>query len=413
MENKTSRYLKYAVGEILLVVIGILIALQINNANQKRIENEELWGYLQNIRSNVKTDLEQANNLNFVLDQLAANTPRFWQLRSKSDFTYNDYRLTEDHLNTIAAIEAFNPNSYGFETLKSTGYIGKLQGTDMEVLLFNYYDLVEKIKKWNERDLELFENLVKEEQINEWGISAEVSYKMMQDSTYFPSVRDKYLDKLNSRIYDSAVAMFSYNPFRPLLLELNFLGRSIISLIDGNTLEASPEIMRSVELYNSGFSDIGEEEVVINGIIPRSVTFFGASNQGFEKVKLEGQEDRLKFSISPNLEWAAAMLVVDSLGQNVRASKDFREYQSIELELKGEEGNEELALALKDKYDPDDGTESRADLKLSKNWKTYRFDLRKNFPTADLKILHQLAGFVTLDPNGVTFYVRNIRFLEE
>ena len=35
-ENKTSKYLKYAIGEILLVVIGILIALQINNWNQSR-----------------------------------------------------------------------------------------------------------------------------------------------------------------------------------------------------------------------------------------------------------------------------------------------------------------------------------------------------------------------------------------
>ena len=33
MENNTSKYLKYAIGEIVLVVIGILIALQINNWN--------------------------------------------------------------------------------------------------------------------------------------------------------------------------------------------------------------------------------------------------------------------------------------------------------------------------------------------------------------------------------------------
>ena len=30
-QNKTSKYFKYAIGEIILVVIGILIALQINN----------------------------------------------------------------------------------------------------------------------------------------------------------------------------------------------------------------------------------------------------------------------------------------------------------------------------------------------------------------------------------------------
>ena len=35
-KNKTSKYLKYAIGEIVLVVVGILIALQINNWNEDR-----------------------------------------------------------------------------------------------------------------------------------------------------------------------------------------------------------------------------------------------------------------------------------------------------------------------------------------------------------------------------------------
>jgi len=36
-QNKTGKYLKYAIGEIMLVVIGILIALSINNWNQNRL----------------------------------------------------------------------------------------------------------------------------------------------------------------------------------------------------------------------------------------------------------------------------------------------------------------------------------------------------------------------------------------
>ena len=40
-ENRASKYLLYAIGEIVLVVIGILIALQINNWNESRKENEE------------------------------------------------------------------------------------------------------------------------------------------------------------------------------------------------------------------------------------------------------------------------------------------------------------------------------------------------------------------------------------
>ena len=40
-DDKFSKYLLYAIGEIIPVVIGILIALQINNSNNTRIENKK------------------------------------------------------------------------------------------------------------------------------------------------------------------------------------------------------------------------------------------------------------------------------------------------------------------------------------------------------------------------------------
>lgn len=413
IEDKTSKYLKYAIGEIVLVVIGILIALQINNWNQNRIENEALRGYLKNIKSNIKNDLKQASDLNFVLDQLANNTQTFWDLKSKSNFTIADYRLTEDHFNTLFNLEPFSPNMYGFETLKSTGYMGKLQDTDMETLLFSYYELAKQINNGTERDRAFLDDILKESQKTDWGISNEQFYNFTKDTTIFRNIKDKYLKMINSSIFDSAISSHVFNGFSPIYLELNFIGKSIISLIDENKLQASPQIMRSVELYNTDFSDVGQEEVVINGIVPRSIRVVTDSNLGFDQLKLEGNEDQIDFTIIPNLDWAAAMFIVDSLGQNVRASKDFSNYTSIQLELKGENGDENLQLALKDKFDPDDGTESRVNMQLSKNWQTYKFNLRENFPTADLKNLHQLTGFVALKTKGLKFYVKNIRFLKE
>ena len=55
-QDQVGRYLKYAIGEILLVVIGILIALQINNWNEHRkIKNEER-ALLTDIITNLKRD---------------------------------------------------------------------------------------------------------------------------------------------------------------------------------------------------------------------------------------------------------------------------------------------------------------------------------------------------------------------
>ncbi len=53
-QNKTGKYFKYAIGEIVLVVIGILIALSINNWNQTRKEATEELKILSEIQSNLK-----------------------------------------------------------------------------------------------------------------------------------------------------------------------------------------------------------------------------------------------------------------------------------------------------------------------------------------------------------------------
>ncbi|MFT5216164.1 MAG: hypothetical protein ACI83H_001284 [Glaciecola sp.] len=56
MENKTSNYFKYAVGEIILVVIGILIALSINNWNESRKSNAFESEMLTQVRINLIKD---------------------------------------------------------------------------------------------------------------------------------------------------------------------------------------------------------------------------------------------------------------------------------------------------------------------------------------------------------------------
>src|SRR5210317_370552 len=60
--GKTGKYFKYAIGEIILVVIGILIALSINNWNENRkLQNEELK-LLFDIKTNLETTLGNLKN---------------------------------------------------------------------------------------------------------------------------------------------------------------------------------------------------------------------------------------------------------------------------------------------------------------------------------------------------------------
>ncbi len=70
MQNKTANYIKYAIGEIVLVVIGILIALQINNWNEIRKTNLEEQRALMNIQSDFSKN-------KVLLVDLIATTEKF------------------------------------------------------------------------------------------------------------------------------------------------------------------------------------------------------------------------------------------------------------------------------------------------------------------------------------------------
>jgi len=76
-ENQTSKYLLYAAGEILLVVIGILIALQINNLNAQRIDRKNEAQFLTRLLSDISRDMDILSD---NLTHLAAKKEKLQQV---------------------------------------------------------------------------------------------------------------------------------------------------------------------------------------------------------------------------------------------------------------------------------------------------------------------------------------------
>ncbi|MFL1013224.1 hypothetical protein [Flavisericum labens] len=60
-EGKTGKYIKYAFGEIILLVIGILIALQLNNFNEKRKINNDIESVFSLLENELETNIKESN----------------------------------------------------------------------------------------------------------------------------------------------------------------------------------------------------------------------------------------------------------------------------------------------------------------------------------------------------------------
>ncbi len=134
-EGKTTKYFKYAIGEILLVVIGILIALQINNWNEEKrsskFENEILMLISQNLE---RDSLMIAAELKKSLTATAL-TNRV--LKAAKEKSYSD--SITFWLGKIITFERFQSHSSGYEVLKSKGF-DVIQNKKLRTDLISYYD---------------------------------------------------------------------------------------------------------------------------------------------------------------------------------------------------------------------------------------------------------------------------------
>ena len=118
-ENKFSKYLIYAIGEIILVVIGILIALQINNWN----ENKKLDYKRQNYYNQLVDDLQKDKAI--LLENISRTdslkTGYSEYLKTFSDKTLTVDQMTKNLFQLPLAANLISFNSSTFESLEISG----------------------------------------------------------------------------------------------------------------------------------------------------------------------------------------------------------------------------------------------------------------------------------------------------
>ena len=117
-ENKFSKYLIYAIGEIILVVIGILIALQINNWNEYNKERESEKVILKEIKDNLIFDLEDFESNIANLQNKSISAKSILEIL-ETDSAYND--SIGYFFYYLKSYPHFSNKSNGYKLLESKG----------------------------------------------------------------------------------------------------------------------------------------------------------------------------------------------------------------------------------------------------------------------------------------------------
>ena len=140
-----TKYLLYAIGEILLVVIGILIALQVNNWNEERIERNQEEKIISRLNSEFINNLSELEGVRARLDS------SLYALETLIDLETGDRvaAWNDEESNRLILLSlqtpTWNPSSYVLTDLKNGGKISSLSNQQLVEDLFSwerFYDNV-------------------------------------------------------------------------------------------------------------------------------------------------------------------------------------------------------------------------------------------------------------------------------
>jgi len=178
-EGKTVNYLKYAIGEIVLVVIGILIALQINNWNQKNSNKRLEMQYYSSMKSQLNEDLSTLegeidynqdlfNKFSYAKNLLMQKDKSKLDTLAKivlSMVKYADFRQKSNVFQTLVnsgEIKYINNKKIleHFQSLEENyNYINRIEESNLTVIIFQVVPKIEEVVRIDPLKVENVENL--------------------------------------------------------------------------------------------------------------------------------------------------------------------------------------------------------------------------------------------------------------
>jgi len=149
MKNQTNKYFKYAIGEIVLVVIGILIALQINNWNENRKDRIQEQVVLNQLLSDFESNLKQLDQKIEVRYNMMAGAKKILALIDEPNLRHID--TLDRHLATCMAYTTFDPIEIA---LSGSGDLNLISDNSLKKALNNWNsdikDVIEDEYNWKD-----------------------------------------------------------------------------------------------------------------------------------------------------------------------------------------------------------------------------------------------------------------------
>ena len=151
-ENRLRNYLLYAMGEIILVVIGILIALAINNSQQDKILEKKEQTYLKGLRSEFEISKQK------LVELIEVNKRNYLGAKQILEFTTNPEVVpTEEQFSNLLYQSfsfdiAFNPNNSLLNEMINSGSLRDISNPQLRIYLTNWISTLNDISG-QEKDL--------------------------------------------------------------------------------------------------------------------------------------------------------------------------------------------------------------------------------------------------------------------
>jgi len=141
MENKTSKYLKYAIGEILLVMIGILLALQVSNWNQKRINSQKEQLLLSELHSEFVKNKAQLEDVVFQ-HKIAMKSTRYVLAQLPINPEEIDLDSLQANMWNWGRRYTFNPSQGVIKSLINSSSFDIISNPELRNILVSWEDVL-------------------------------------------------------------------------------------------------------------------------------------------------------------------------------------------------------------------------------------------------------------------------------